>query len=85
MVGLRCCTLVLEFNYGKASASLGSVWILDGDGSVDLTSSSALSSMPGWVKVVGPVDYEIAVSITSSLRQFLEGCGVTVISDAITD
>ncbi|MCP3939437.1 MAG: hypothetical protein GY708_29170 [Actinomycetia bacterium] len=86
MNGLRICTLVLEYNYGESKTSLGSVWLFHGDGSFDLESSSQpLSTIPGWTRVTGPIDYEVAAGIQSSLKEFLERCGVKVIEDAIAD
>jgi hypothetical protein len=85
MSGLMHCTLVLEYNYGKPGTSLGSVWLLNGDGTDDLVSSTPLTSLPGWVRIVGPIDYEVAAVITSNIHQFLEQCGVVVIADAIAD
>ncbi len=85
MTGLTHCTLVLEFNYGKPESSLGSVWLFNGDGLPYLESSEPLASNPGWIRVAGPIDYETAAGIHSSLKRFLEGCGVNVIDEGIAD
>jgi hypothetical protein len=58
--GLTLCTVVLEFNYGEPRESLGSVWLFSGDGTQDLALSAPLGSLPGWVRIVGPIDYESA-------------------------
>ena len=85
MIGLTCCTLVLEFNYGKPGTSLGSIWLFDGNGLPHLESSEPLDSIPGWRRVAGPIDYETAAGIHSSLKKYLEGCGVTVIAEGVAD
>ncbi len=82
----RTCTLVLEFNYSKpGGASLGSVWLFDGDGTAALQQSAPLETLPHWVKVAGPIDYELANSIHGALKRFFEQSGVTVIDEGIAD
>lgn len=76
---------MLEFNYGKPGSSLGSVWLFKGDGSEDLESDSPFASLPGWVRIVGPIDYEVAGAIHAALKAFLEESGVTVLADATAD
>lgn len=83
--GLRCCTVVLEFNYGDPGSSLGSVWLRNGDGRPDFESDEPLESLPGWVRIVGPIDYDLASSIQSALAKFLADSGVVVIDEGIAD
>lgn len=85
MSGLTHCTLVLEFNYGKPGTALGSVWLFNGDGTQDLASDAPLATLPRWVRIAGPIDYEVASAIHMTLKLFLEESGVTVIADAIAD
>lgn len=85
MSGLSQCTLVLEFNYGKPGSSLGSVWLFKGDGTRDLALETPLTALPGWVRIAGPVDYELAGSIHSAIKVFLEESGVAVAVEAIAD
>lgn len=88
MSGLKQCTIVLEFNYGEPSAktSLGSVWLFEGDGRhVFEEEESELSDLQGWIRVAGPIDFDLADNISSNLRKFLESCGVLVIEETVTD
>lgn len=82
---LSICTLVLEFNYAKPGTSLGSVWLFSGDGSHDLEEAVPLDSLPNWVKIVGPIDYETASKIHAALKTFLERSGVVVIDEGVAD
>ncbi len=73
---------------GKPGDSRASVWLFAGDGrpSIELSNYDEMSSIPGWTKVVGPIDSKIAVSVHAALKSFLEGNGVMVINeDAIDD
>jgi hypothetical protein len=85
MTGLTICTLVLEFNYGEPGDSLGSVWLFNGDGSSHLESSQPLVAISGWTRIAGPIDYEVAAGIQSSLKGFFRRSGIKVIDDAIAD
>ncbi len=85
MKGMTTCTLVLEFNYGEPKSSLGSVWLFNGDGSSHLESDEPFDSIPGWARIAGPLDYNVAAGIHRSLCRFLESCGVMVIDDAVAD
>ena len=83
--GLIRCTVVLEFNYGEPRSSMGSVWLYNGDGTQDLEGSAPLASLAGWVRVIGPVDLELARRVHSSLTQFLAQNGVAVIDEGVAD
>jgi hypothetical protein len=86
MNGISICTLVLEFNYSeKPSNSLGTVWLYNGDGSNVLTQDKPIESIPNWVKIVGPIDYNIAKQIQIALKIFFISSGVSVIDHGITD
>lgn len=82
---IRTCTLVLEYNYSKPGVSLGSVWLFDGDGRSSLNQSASLETLPNWVKVAGPIDYELAGTIHQNLKKFFEECGVSVIDEGVAD
>ena len=82
---IRTCTLVIEFNYSKPGVSLGSVWLFNGDGTAALQHSAPLETFPNWVKVVGPIDYEVANSIHAALKSFFQQNGVTVIDEGVAD
>lgn len=85
MSEIRICTLVLEYNYSRPGASLGSVWLFNGDGTSSLSQSSPLDTLPNWVKVAGPVDYDLANTIHGNLKRFFEHNGVSVIDEGIAD
>lgn len=85
MSEIRTCTLVLEYNYSRPSVSLGSVWLFNGDGTSALEKSAPLDTLPNWVKVAGPIDYDLAATIRSALKKFFEQNGVTVIDDSVAD
>ncbi|HEY4414718.1 MAG TPA: hypothetical protein VGO57_03415 [Verrucomicrobiae bacterium] len=78
-------TLVLEYNYVATGESLGSVWLFYGDGTSDLTKTETMESMPGWLKIIGPVDYEIASDVQANLKVFFERNGQKVIDKGIAD
>jgi hypothetical protein len=82
---MHTCTLVLEYNYGKPEESLGSVWLFNGDGRANLQEDSPLGTLPSWVKVVGPIQHELATSIHAALKRFLEQSGVVVIDEGVAD
>lgn len=44
-----------------------------------------MSSIPGWTKVVGPIDDKTAYSVHAALKSFLEGSGVMVIEERTID
>ena len=79
------CTLVLEFNYGAPRSNLGSVWLFGGDGRADLEREEGIAKLPGWCKLVGPIDYEMAASIHRELLAFLRSSGVEVFDEGIAD
>lgn len=82
----RLCTIVLQFNSSRnLELTLGSVWLFNGNGVPFLEQLDMETPPPGWAKVVGPIDYEIASSIHSSLKSFFEQSGVTVIDEGIAD
>ncbi len=85
MKGVLTCTLVLEHNYRKSEAQLGSVWLFNGDGTADLEKREGLDSLLGWTRIAGPLDYTLASQIAAALRQFLEQSGVGVIDKGVTD
>ena len=85
MSEIRTCTLVLEYNYSKPGVSLGSVWLFNGDGTSALSQSASLDTLPNWVKVAGPIDYEIASTLHGNLKRFFEQCGVSVIDEGVAD
>ena len=82
---LSICTVVLEYNYGKPGASLGSVWLFNGDGTADFDSPEPLASLPGWVRIVGPIEFAAAGAIHAALKSFFEQSEVTVIDAGIAD
>ena len=82
---MKQCTLVLEFHYGKPGADRGSVWLFAGDGSAGLESDQPFSELPGWHRLVGPVDYELASDVQRRLTAFLRSSGVEVIDEGVAD
>jgi hypothetical protein len=79
-------TLILQYNYGDpGDPSLGSVWAYNGDGSAGWEDARPLEDLPGFVKVVGPIDYEIAARVHAGLKRFFEESGETVLDKGITD
>lgn len=82
---MKTCTLVLEYNYSKPGESLGTVWLFNGDGTADLENEAPLSTLPNWIKIVGPVDYEAANGIHGALKKFFEQSGVAVIDEGVAD
>ena len=44
-----------------------------------------LVELPGFLKVVGPIDYEIASQIHGALKTFFEQSGATVMDKGIAD
>ena len=87
MASLSLCTVVLEYNYQADPAlALGSVWLFAGDASQFLEEpDEALAEVPGWTKIAGPIDLEIASAIQSALVHFLRDNGVFVIDEGIAD
>jgi len=85
MSEIRACTLVLEYNYSKPGTSFGSVWLLNGDGTSDLEGDESLEDLPQWVKIVGPIDYELAKTIHTALKKFFEQNSIDVIDKGIAD
>ena len=77
--------MVLEFNHGKRGSSLGSVWLFAGDGRPDLERVEALEGLPGWSRLIGPVEPELASSVQEKLVAFLRSTGVEVVDDAIAE
>ena len=86
---LTTCTLVLEYNYNDLDESpdtdRGSVWLIGGDGRPSPRQEEPLCSLPGWTKVVGPVELEIASSIHAALKGFFGNNGVTVFDEGVAD
>jgi hypothetical protein len=78
-------TVVLEFNHGKHGSSLGSVWLFAGDGRPDLERVEALDGLPGWLRLIGPVEHELASRVQEKLVVFLRSSGVEVIDEAIAE
>ncbi len=85
MSEVRVCTLVLEYNYTKLGESLGTVWLYNGDGRPALSLSLPLNEISNWVKIAGPVDYELAETIHGNLKLFFKGSGIDVIDEGIAD
>jgi len=50
-----------------------------------LLRDESLMCSEGWVKIAGPIDYELAAGIHAKLKEFFETCGVTVIDEGIAD
>jgi len=59
--------------------------MFNGDGRAILQEDLPLDSLPGWVKVVGPIEHELASSIHGALKRFLEQSGVEVFDEGIAD
>jgi hypothetical protein len=89
MIQLHTCTLVLEYNYSEtdvqADEDKGSVWLFAGDGRSSLAQPEPVCELPGWTRIAGPIDLELASSIHAALKSFLESNGVTVIDQGIAD
>lgn len=81
------CTLVLEFNYtrDRGRGGRGTVWLFAGDGRLDLGNESPLEELPGWARLAGPIDYELAGEIHSQLKNFFQASGIVVIDEGIAD
>jgi len=79
------CTLALEYNYSSTQLSLGTVWLFNGDGRSDLERDEPLEVSKEWVKIAGPIDYELAADIHAKLKGFFKTHGVTVIDEGIAD
>lgn len=82
---MKHITLALEFNHNDTGSSLGTVWLFNGDGSADLAKEDALCSLPGWARIVGPIDQGLAIQIVHSLKAFFEESGVSVMDRGISD
>ena len=41
--------------------------------------------IPGWARIAGPIDLDLASSIHSALKSFFERCGIVVIDQTIAD
>lgn len=81
-------TIILEFNYSdprRPELTLGSVWLYNGDGHAGWEDERPLVELPGFLKVVGPIDYEIASQIHGALKTFFEQSGTTVLDKGIAD
>ena len=80
---MRVCTIVWEYNYMppeiERKGAHASVWIFAGDGRKDMERHF------GWVKVVGPVDQELASEVCNALKEFFSKNGVTVFEEYIAD
>ena len=61
------------------------MWLIGGDGRPSLSQEDPLRSLPGWTKVVGPVEYATASSVHAALKSFFENNGVVVIDEGIAD
>ncbi|NOS72799.1 MAG: hypothetical protein HOP33_23095 [Verrucomicrobia bacterium] len=85
MSEIRTCTLVLEFIHNEPDEPLGFVWLFNGDGTSVLEQAAAFDTLPDWVKIVGPIDFEIAATIHGNLKRFFEQCGVSVIDESFAD
>jgi hypothetical protein len=87
MTGCNTVTIILEFNrHARQSESLlGSVWLYNGDGRAGWEDERTLAELPGFLKVVGPIDYEIASQIHGALKTFFEQSGATVLDKGIAD
>ena len=84
---MTSCTVVLEFNYGTSGEreSLGSVWLRAGDGRADLDSDSPLEELPGWSRIVGPIEYEAAAQAHAALLRFFGSAGLEVFDEGVAD
>jgi len=85
MSTLEICTLVLEYNQTESISAVGSVWLYCGDGSRDLAVEAPLDTLPRWHKIVGPIGYDVAHRVHSSLKAFFTRCRVHVIDEGIAD
>lgn len=85
VAGLHVCTLVWQYNYGALGGQGASVWVYFGDGRQDLESDAELASLPGWVRLIGPVDTELATSVHGALKLFLLRAGVVVHDEGVAD
>ena len=87
MAGLSLCTVVLEYNYQVGpKLSLGTVWLFAGDASQFLAESDQpLADVPGWARIAGPIDLEIASTVQSALAYFLRENGVDVLDEGVAD
>jgi hypothetical protein len=86
---LLLCSLVLEYNYSDVieTPHVGrrSVWLIGGDGRPSLSQEGPLCSLPGWTKVVGPIELETASSVHAALKSFFENNGVVLIDEGVAD
>jgi hypothetical protein len=86
---LLLCTLVLEYNYSDVNETphvdRGSVWLIGGDGRQSLNQEGPLCSLPGWTKVIGPIELETASSVHAALKSFFENNGVVLIDEGVAD
>lgn len=82
---MEICTIAVECNYSGGPAQLGSVWLFNGDGTADLDKGIAMEALPGWTRIMGPVDYDVAISTGHALKKFFEGSSIRVIETGIAD
>ena len=86
MSEISTCTIVFEFNYTPAPyKGAGSVWLCNGDGKHDLQRTLPPDKAPNWIKIVGPIDCEVAAGICDALKKFFEDNGVFVIDEGVPD
>jgi hypothetical protein len=81
---MQSCTIIWEHNYVppkvQRKATFASVWLFAGDGRHDLERKT-----PGWVKLMGPVDQELASNACAALKEFFSNNKITVFEDGISD
>jgi len=78
---METLTLILIHHEDSTGPALGSLWIFPGNGVADRLEHK----LPGWAKIVGPTDVNLAFETYNSLREFFSKIGVNVLSEAIAD
>ena len=81
---MKECTIALIYHEDPDTPASGSVWVFGGDGREQVITHS-LESLPGWIKLVGPVGLDMANAISQQLQAFLESNGVSVIVECFAD
>ena len=51
----------------------------------DLDSERTLDELPGWNRVLGPIEFETAVRFSERLAAFLKDSGVEVLQEGVAD
>ncbi|MDR2902294.1 MAG: hypothetical protein LBU87_04220 [Lactobacillales bacterium] len=76
----KCITLVWQYNYGHhPQKDLASVWICEGN------RPDEIPDIHTWIKIIGPVDADLAEEVHKNLKSFFKKQNITVVDEGITD